>query len=127
MTIALRQTQSTQAALSQLVTAAVLLTFVSFASGWRLWLTLELTAYFLASGSALLIYARTTRPLPLKTLAETWLPILPIQLVAFLVLLGGGLAIAEGGSSLSGIALLAAGYGALAAQSTLRVLRSVLS
>ena len=107
-----------------MATAAVLLTFLTFTSGWRLWLTLELAAYFLASGSALLIYANSSRQLPLKTLAEAWLPLAPIQLIAFWGLFGTGLAIAEESSTFIGILLLALGYGALSVGSVARLLRS---
>jgi hypothetical protein len=71
-----------------------------------MWLPLELGAYFLASGSALLIYVNSHRYLPLKTLAEAWLPLTPIQLVAFLGLFGIDLVIAEDSSTLIGILFL---------------------
>ncbi len=109
---------------AQLATAIVLITFISFTSGWRLWFTLELAAYFLASGVVMIVYANSSRRLPLKALAETWLPILPLQLVAFVVLFGVGVAFAEESSTIVGVVLIAIGYAALAARSVMRLARA---
>ena len=107
----------------QLATAAVLLTYLSFTTAWRFWMTVELAGALAISGSVLVVYASATRRLPLKTLVQTWLPMLPIQLAAFLVLFGAGLAFAEYGNLIIGILLISAGYGTFSAQTILKVAR----
>ena len=88
-------------------------------------MTVELAGALAFSGSVLLAYAGTTRRLPLRTLVETWLPMLPIQLAAFLVLFGAGLAFAGYGSLMIGILLFTAGYGTFSAQTILKVARKL--
>ena len=109
----------------QLATAAVLLTYLSFTADWWFWMTVEVARALLFSGSVLVVYASTTRRLPLKTHVETWLPVLPIQLAAFLVLFGAGLVFAEYGSSMIGILLITAGYATISAQTILKVARKL--
>ena len=99
----------------------VLLAYLLFTTAWRFWMTVEVAGALAFSGSVLVVYASTTRRLPLKTLVETWLPMLPIQLAAFLVLFGAGLAFAEYGNSMIGILLTIAGYGTFSAQTILKV------
>ena len=103
----------------------VLLTYLLFTNDWRFWITVELIGALAFSGSLLVAYATTTRHLPFRTYIETWLPMPPIQLAIFLVLYGAGLAFAENGSSLTGIVLIAAGYGTFSAQSILKVVRKL--
>ncbi len=88
-------------------------------------MTVEVAAALGFSGSVLVVYASTTRSLPLKTLVETWLPMLPIQLAAFLVLFGAGLVFAEYGSTIIGILLSTAGYGTFSARTILKVSRKL--
>ena len=109
----------------QLATAAVLITYFSFTSDWRFWITVELAGVLSLTGFVLVLYASTTRRLPLKTLVETWLPMPPIQLAAFLVLFGAGLAFAEYGSSMIGIILLTAAYGTFSAQSIMKLAKKL--
>ena len=94
---------------------AVLLTYLPFTTDWRFWMTVEVAGALAFSGSVLVVYASATRRLPLKTLIETWLPMLPIQLAAFLVLFGAGLAFGEYGSLMIGILLTTARYGTFSA------------
>ena len=107
---------SARSGVLQLATVAVLLTYLSFTTDWRFWIIVEVAGALAFSGSVLVVYASTTRRLPLKTLVETWLPMLPIQLAAFLVVFGAGVAFAEYGSSIIGILLITAGYGTFSAQ-----------
>ena len=109
----------------QLATVAVLLTYLPFTTDWRFWMTVEVAGALAFSGSVLVVYASATRRLPLKTLIETWLPMLPIQLAAFLVLFGAGLAFAEYGSSMIGILLTIAGYGTFSALTILKVAKKL--
>ncbi len=88
-------------------------------------MTVEVASALAFSGSVLIVYASTARSLPLRTLVETWLPMLPIQLAAFLVLFGAGLAFAEYGSLIIGILLTTAGYATFSAQTILKVVRKV--
>ena len=112
----------TSAGVAQLATAAVLVAFLTFTSGWRLLLAAELGAYILCSGTALIVYGSTRRDVPLRTLASTWLSIGVPFLLAFVVLFGAGLAAAEGGDNVLGGVLLLAGYLALPARSIFRLL-----
>ncbi|MBT3943229.1 MAG: hypothetical protein HOC77_07275 [Chloroflexi bacterium] len=112
----------TRAGLAQLTTAAVLATFLSYTTGWRALLVLELGGYMLASGGALVVYGGARRDVPFRKLASTWLPIGIPYLLAFAVLFGVGLALAEDGDNLIGGALLLGGYLALPARSVFRVL-----
>ena len=116
---------SARSGVLQLATVAVLLTYLSFTTDWRFWMTVEVAGALAFSGSVLVVYASTTRRLPLKTLVETWLPMLPIQLAAFLVLFGAGLAFAEYGTLMIGILLTTAGYGTFSAQTILKVARKL--
>ena len=104
---------------------AALLSYLLFTTDWRFWITVELVGALAFSGLVLVVYASTTRRLPFRALVETWLPMPPFQLAAFLVLYGAGLAFAENGSSLTGIVLITAGYGTFSAQSTLKVVRKL--
>ena len=88
-------------------------------------MTVEVASALSFSGSVLVVYASTTRRLPLKSLVETWLPMLPIQLAAFLVLFGAGLVFVEYGSSMIGILLTTAGYATFSAQTILKVVRKL--
>ena len=88
-------------------------------------MTVEVAGALVLSGSVLVVYASTTRRLPLKSLVETWLPMLPIQLAAFLVLFGAGLVFVEYGSSMIGILLTTAGYATFSAQTILKVARKL--
>lgn len=116
---------SARTGVMQLATVAVLLTYLSFTTDWRFWMTVEVAGALSFSGSVLVVYASTARRLPLKTLVETWLPMLPIQLAAFLVLFGAGLAFAEYGNLIIGILLTTAGYGTFSAQTILKVARKL--
>ena len=116
---------SARSGVLQLATAAVLLTYLSFTTDWRFWITVEVAGALALSGSVLVVYASAARRLPFKTLIETWLPMLPIQLAAFLVLFGAGLVFAEFGSSMIGILLITAGYGTFSAQTILKVARKL--
>ena len=116
---------SARSGILQLATVAVLLTYLSFTTAWRFWVTVEVAGALAFNGSMLVVYASTTRRLPLKKFVETWLPMLPIQLSAFLVLFGAGLAFAEYGSSMIGILLITAGYGTFSAQTILKVARKL--
>ena len=116
---------SARSGVLQLATVAVLLTYLSFTTDWRFWMTVEVAVALAFSGSVLVVYVSTTRRLPLKTLVETWLPMLPIQLAAFLVLFGAGLAFAEYGSSMIGILLTTAGYGTFSARTILKVAKKL--
>ena len=109
----------------QFATAAVLLTYLSFTTGWWFWITVGVAGALAISGSVLVGSASTTRRLPLKTLVETWMPMLPIHFAAFLVLFGAGLVFAEYGSSMIGILLITAGYGTFSAQTILKVARKL--
>lgn len=86
---------------------------------------MEVAGALALSGSVLVVYASTTRRLPLKTLVETWMPMLPVQLAAFLVLFGAGLVFAEYLSSIIGILLITTGYGTFSAQTILKVARKL--
>ena len=86
---------------------------------------MEVAGALAISGSVLVVSASTTRRLPLKTLVETWMPMLPIHFAAFLVLFGAGLVFAEYGSSMIGILLITAGYGTFSAQTILKVARKL--
>ena len=88
-------------------------------------MTVEVAGALAISGSVLVVYASTTRRLPLNTLLETWLPMLPIQLAALLVLFGAGLVFAKYGSSMIGILLTTAGYGIFSAQTISKVARKL--
>jgi len=112
----------TRAGIAQLATAAILSTFLSFTSGWRELLVLELGVYMLASGAALVVYGSSRRDIPFPGVATTWLPIGVPFLAAFVVLFGAGLAIAEGGDNVLGGALLVAGYLSLPARSVIRTM-----
>ncbi len=112
----------TSAGVAQLATAAVLVAFLTFTSGWRLLLAAELGVYMLGSGTALIVYGSTRRDIPLRTLASTWLPIGVPFLLAFVVLFGAGLTVAEDGDNVVGGVLLLAGYLALPAKSVFRLL-----
>ena len=116
---------SARTGVAQLATVAVLLTYLSFTTEWRFWMTVEVASALAFSGSVLVVYAITTRRLPFKTLVETWLPMLPIQLAAFLALFGAGLAFAEYGNLIIGILLTTAGYGTFSAQTILKVARKL--
>ena len=116
---------SARSGVLQLATAAVLLTYLSFATDWRFCITVEVAGALAISGSVLVVSASTTRRLPLKTLVETWMPMLPIHFAAFLVLFGAGLVFAEYGSSIIGILLITAGYGTFSAQTILKVARKL--
>ena len=116
---------SARSGVSQLATVAVLLTYLSFTTEWRFWMTVEVAGALAFSGSVLVVHASSTRRLPLKTLVETWLPLRPIQLAVFLVLFGAGLAFAEYGNLIIGILLITAGYGTFSAQTILKVGRKL--
>ncbi len=116
---------SARSGVLQLATVAVLLTYLSFTTDWRFWMTVEVAGALALSGSVLVVYASTTRRLPLKTLVETWLPMLPIQLAAFLVLFGAGLAFAEYGNLIIGFLLTIAGYGAFSSPTILKIARKL--
>ena len=111
----------TRAGISQLATAAIIFTFLSFTSGWRELLAIELGVYMLVSGVALVAYGNTRRDIPFRGLAVTWLPIGLPFLMAFVVLFGAGLAVAEDGDNFLGGALLIAGYVNLPARSVFRL------
>ncbi len=111
--------------LFQLATVAVLLSYLLFTNDWLFWITVELVGALAFSGSLLVVYASTTRSLPFRTYIETWFPMPPIQLGAFLALFGAGLAFAENGNSLTGIILITAGYGTFSAQSILKVVKKL--
>ena len=72
-----------RAGAAQLALAVVLLTFLLFASGWRMLATLEVAAYFVLSGGALIIYGSLRREIPFGKLASTWLA-LPRTVVCLL-------------------------------------------
>ena len=111
-----------RAGAAQLAIAVVLLTFLLFASGWRMLATLEVAAYFVLSGGALIIYGSLRREIPFGKLASTWLPIYPQILVIFLVSFGSGVGLAEAGHDSAGIALITLGYVSLGARSAIRLL-----
>lgn len=115
----------TRAGIAQLATATVLMAFLSYTSGWRALLALELAAYMLAAGSAMVFYGSTRRNIPFRTLAGTWLPIGIPFLAVFVVLFGVGLAVAEDGDNVIGGALLLAGYLALPTRSVFRLLAGI--
>ena len=116
---------SARSGVSQLATAAVLLAYLLFTSEWRFWITVELAIVLVFSGSLLVLYASTARRLPFRKDVETWLPMLPIQLAAFLVLYGSGLAFTEQGSSMIGIFLITAGYATFSVQSILKLIKKL--
>ena len=88
-------------------------------------MTVEMAAALGFSGSVLVVYASTTRRLPLKTLVETWFPVLPIQLAAFLVFFGAGLGFAEYGNTVIGILLSTAGYSTFSAPTILKITKNL--
>lgn len=112
----------TRAGIAQLATSAALAAFLPFMSGWRTLLTAELAVYLLLSGVVLVVYGSARRDLPFRRLATAWLPIGLPFLLAFIVLFGAGLAVAEGGNTSVGVTLLTAGYLALPARSVYRLL-----
>ena len=118
---------SARSGVLQLATVAVLLIYLSFTTDWRFWMTVEVAGALAFSGSVLVVYASTTQRLPLTTLVETWLPMLPIQLAAFLVLFGAGLAFAEYVNSIIGILLTTAGYCTFSAQTILKAVKKLTS
>ena len=116
---------SARSGVLQLATVAVLLTYLLFTNDWQFWITVELIGALAFSGLLLVVYATTTRYLPFRTYIETWLPMPPIQLAAFLVLYGAGLAFAENGNSIISLILITAGYGTFSAQSILKVVKKL--
>lgn len=112
----------TRSGIAQMATSAALVTFLPFMSGWRTLLTAELAVYLLLSGVVLVVYGSARRDLPFRGLATAWLPIGLPFLLAFIVLFGAGLAVAEDGNDGVGIVLLIAGYLALPARSVYRLL-----
>lgn len=74
------------------------------------------------SGTALVVYGSKRRVIPFRGLVTKWLPIGVPFLVAFIVLFGTGLAIAENGDNVVGGVLLIAGYLSLPARSVFRTL-----
>ena len=111
----------TRSGLAQLATAAILFAFLSFTSGWRELLVLELGVFMVVSGTTLIVYGSTRRVIPFRGLAIKWLPIGVPFLAAFVVLFGTGLAIAEDGDNVVGGALLIAGYLSLPARSVFQL------
>jgi hypothetical protein len=115
----------TRAGIAQLATAAILFAFLSFTSGWRELLVLELGVFMVVSGTTLIVYGSTRRVIPFRGLATKWLPIGVPFLAVFVVLFGTGLAIAEDGDNVVGGALLVAGYLSLPARSIFRFVMGV--
>ena len=111
-----------RAGAAQLALAVALLTFLLFASDWRMLAILEVAAYFVLSGGALIIYGSLRWEIPFRKLASDWLPLNPQILVIFLVSFGSGVGLAEAGHGAPGIALITLGYISLGTRSALRLL-----